>query len=97
MQDEKNGIPIRTVKSFLTKIPSVFSGKMPLSEFFALFYLLILKKKTKQSNKDLRFISCSSLNFLVVHFFDDDKYDKCVMDATAGLKERVSGIKNEIY
>lgn len=29
MQDEKNGIPIRTVKSFLTKIPSVFSGKSP--------------------------------------------------------------------
>lgn len=27
MQDEKSGIPIRTVKSFLTKIPSVFSGK----------------------------------------------------------------------
>lgn len=27
MQDEKNGIPIRTVKSFLSKIPSVFSGK----------------------------------------------------------------------
>lgn len=27
MQEEKNGIPIRTVKSFLTKIPSVFSGK----------------------------------------------------------------------
>uniref|UniRef100_A0A672JJT8 Regulator of G protein signaling 7b n=1 Tax=Salarias fasciatus TaxID=181472 RepID=A0A672JJT8_SALFA len=26
MQEEKNGIPIRTVKSFLTKIPSVFSG-----------------------------------------------------------------------
>ncbi|KAM9382674.1 regulator of G-protein signaling 7 isoform 11-T11 [Phaethornis superciliosus] len=26
MQDEKNGIPIRTVKSFLSKIPSVFSG-----------------------------------------------------------------------
>uniref|UniRef100_A0A8C2GIJ2 Regulator of G protein signaling 7b n=1 Tax=Cyprinus carpio TaxID=7962 RepID=A0A8C2GIJ2_CYPCA len=25
MQDEKNGIPIRTVKSFLSKIPSVFS------------------------------------------------------------------------
>lgn len=29
MQDEKNGIPIRTVKSFLSKIPSVFSGKWP--------------------------------------------------------------------
>uniref|UniRef100_A0A8C9TJH7 Regulator of G protein signaling 7 n=1 Tax=Scleropages formosus TaxID=113540 RepID=A0A8C9TJH7_SCLFO len=28
MQDEKNGIPIRTVKSFLSKIPSVFSGKV---------------------------------------------------------------------
>lgn len=28
MQDEKNGIPIRTVKSFLSKIPSVFSGKI---------------------------------------------------------------------
>uniref|UniRef100_A0A8C9V1Y6 Regulator of G protein signaling 7b n=1 Tax=Scleropages formosus TaxID=113540 RepID=A0A8C9V1Y6_SCLFO len=26
MQDEKTGIPIRTVKSFLSKIPSVFSG-----------------------------------------------------------------------
>ncbi|KAM6951903.1 regulator of G-protein signaling 7 isoform 1-T1 [Aplochiton taeniatus] len=26
MQDEKAGIPIRTVKSFLSKIPSVFSG-----------------------------------------------------------------------
>uniref|UniRef100_A0A8C5C7D4 Regulator of G protein signaling 7 n=1 Tax=Gadus morhua TaxID=8049 RepID=A0A8C5C7D4_GADMO len=26
MQDDKNGIPIRTVKSFLSKIPSVFSG-----------------------------------------------------------------------
>lgn len=29
MQDEKNGIPIRTVKSFLSKIPSVFSGNSP--------------------------------------------------------------------
>lgn len=33
MQDEKNGIPIRTVKSFLSKIPSVFSGKRIQSEF----------------------------------------------------------------
>lgn len=31
MQDEKNGIPIRTVKSFLSKIPSVFSGKSAFS------------------------------------------------------------------
>uniref|UniRef100_A0A673K1I0 Regulator of G-protein signaling 7-like n=1 Tax=Sinocyclocheilus rhinocerous TaxID=307959 RepID=A0A673K1I0_9TELE len=28
MQDEKSGIPIRTVKSFLSKIPSVFSGDL---------------------------------------------------------------------
>ena len=27
MQEEKNGIPIRTVKSFLSKIPSVISGR----------------------------------------------------------------------
>jgi regulator of G-protein signaling len=26
MQDENNGIPIRTVKSFMSKIPSVFIG-----------------------------------------------------------------------
>ena len=26
MQDETNGIPIRTVKSFMSKIPSVFIG-----------------------------------------------------------------------
>lgn len=26
MQDETNGVPVRTVKSFLTKIPSVFTG-----------------------------------------------------------------------
>lgn len=36
MQDEKNGIPIRTVKSFLSKIPSVFSGKFAFS--IAQFY-----------------------------------------------------------
>ena len=26
MQDEKSGVPIRTVKSFMSKIPSVFTG-----------------------------------------------------------------------
>ncbi|KAK0152862.1 Regulator of G-protein signaling 7 [Merluccius polli] len=36
MQEEKNGIPIRTVKSFLSKIPSVFSGKAsPVSSLLA--------------------------------------------------------------
>uniref|UniRef100_A0A672R1S1 Regulator of G-protein signaling 7 n=1 Tax=Sinocyclocheilus grahami TaxID=75366 RepID=A0A672R1S1_SINGR len=36
MQDEKNGIPIRTVKSFLSKIPSVFSGNSPTSVLYTL-------------------------------------------------------------
>lgn len=27
MQDEKIGVPIRTVKTFMTKIPSVFTGQ----------------------------------------------------------------------
>lgn len=26
MQDEKQGVPVKTVKSFLNKIPSVFTG-----------------------------------------------------------------------
>ncbi|XP_071790306.1 regulator of G-protein signaling 7-like isoform X4 [Asterias amurensis] len=26
MQDEKNGVPVRTVKSFMSKVPSVFTG-----------------------------------------------------------------------
>lgn len=32
MQNEQTGVPVRTVKSFMTKIPSVFMGK---SVFFA--------------------------------------------------------------
>lgn len=40
MQDEKNGIPIRTVKSFLSKIPSVFSGKSPTSVLYTLLALV---------------------------------------------------------
>lgn len=27
MQDEHTGVPVRTVKSFMSKIPSVFNGK----------------------------------------------------------------------
>ena len=27
IQDEKSGVPIRTVKTFMTKIPSVFTGQ----------------------------------------------------------------------
>ena len=27
MQDEKTGVPIRTVKSFMSRIPSVFTGE----------------------------------------------------------------------
>jgi regulator of G-protein signaling len=27
MQDEQYGVPVRTVKSFMSKIPSVFTGE----------------------------------------------------------------------
>ena len=33
MQDEKSGVPIRTVKSFMSKIPSVFTGEEIADEF----------------------------------------------------------------
>ena len=33
MQDEKSGVPIRTVKSFMSKIPSVFTGVEIADEF----------------------------------------------------------------
>lgn len=100
MQDEKNGIPIRTVKSFLTKIPSVFSGKLLLSEvFFALFYLFILKKKDKTVNQRFGIYQLFQFKFSSCTFFDDDTCNKCVMDANAQiwLKEGVNGIKNLIY
>lgn len=28
MQDESTGVPVRTVKSFMSKVPSVFTGKL---------------------------------------------------------------------
>lgn len=28
MQDEQTGVPVRTVKSFMSKVPSVFTGKV---------------------------------------------------------------------
>lgn len=33
MQDEKSGVPIRTVKSFMSKIPSVFAGEKIMLSF----------------------------------------------------------------
>ena len=33
MQDEKSGVPIRTVKSFMSKIPSVFTGEEDAYKF----------------------------------------------------------------
>ena len=29
MQDEQYGVPVKTVKSFMSKIPSVFTGMLP--------------------------------------------------------------------
>jgi len=31
MQDETTGVPVRTVKSFMSKVPSVFTGGVQLS------------------------------------------------------------------
>ncbi len=54
MQDENNGIPIRTVKSFMSKIPSVFIGSDliqwlskrldcdDISEYILMFRIIIL-------------------------------------------------------
>ena len=28
MQDEKEGVPIKNAKSFMSKVPSVFTGKL---------------------------------------------------------------------
>jgi hypothetical protein len=28
MQDEQSGVPVKTVKSFISKVPSVFTGKL---------------------------------------------------------------------
>lgn len=38
IQDETEGVPIRTVKSFMTKIPSVVTGKTSPSTFSLLLY-----------------------------------------------------------
>lgn len=50
MQDEKNGIPIRTVKSFLTKIPSVFSGKFAFILSSAVLLFLARTHKVPHQN-----------------------------------------------
>lgn len=54
MQDEKNGIPIRTVKSFLSKIPSVFSGEFKITE---VRFILHLSHFSQASELNLRSLS----------------------------------------
>ena len=39
MQDEKSGVPIRTVKSFMSKIPSVFTGEENVPTYNKMFAL----------------------------------------------------------
>lgn len=63
MQHEQNGIPIRTVKSFLTKIPSVFSGKPLLSDCFFFLIIFFLSVSETEKTKHLGFISCFWLTF----------------------------------
>lgn len=38
MSDEVTGVPVRTVKSFMTKTPSVFTGKILRRMYYKLFY-----------------------------------------------------------
>lgn len=39
MQDENTGVPVRTVKSFMSKIPSVFTGIVHFYCFYK-FYIV---------------------------------------------------------
>lgn len=38
MQDESTGVPVKTVKSFMSKIPSVFTGNTVLYYALNIFY-----------------------------------------------------------
>lgn len=38
MSDEITGVPVKTVKSFMTKTPSVFTGKILQTIYSKLFY-----------------------------------------------------------
>lgn len=40
MQNEQTGVPVRTVKSFMTKIPSVFMGTFSISDLVDLLVCL---------------------------------------------------------
>lgn len=53
MQDESTGVPVRTVKSFMSKVPSVFTGK-----------LCRLQPQARNRNKTWHFAwSCESDQF----------------------------------
>jgi hypothetical protein len=56
MQDEANGVPVRTVKSFLTKIPSVFTGthtKLLRLEKIVKHYIIIFTLHFHKTGSDL--------------------------------------------
>ena len=42
MQDEATGVPVRTVKSFMSKVPSVFTGNLFYSLFFSIQIYIIV-------------------------------------------------------
>lgn len=42
MQDEQIGVPVRTVKSFMTKIPSVFTGESRVLTLIMIITIIII-------------------------------------------------------
>lgn len=42
MQDEQIGVPVRTVKSFMTKIPSVFTGESRVQTLIMIIIVIII-------------------------------------------------------
>lgn len=60
MQDDKTGgVPIRTVKSFLSKIPSVVTGRYRLFNF-TFFSGCVLQPKMKNGHESVSFYKLES-------------------------------------
>ena len=58
MQDDDTGVPVRTVKSFMSKIPSVFTGECSI--YLRVFILIVA------SVRKSRIISTSRINAMHV-------------------------------
>lgn len=80
MQEEKNGIPIRTVKSFLSKIPSVFSGDLKrMTKSCFILHLVCLAPQRR-----LKWI-CEGLSLSSLSEQQEDQ--SCLSNKGAGIKQ----------